>query len=76
MAHTTKEQLVAYLKEAQADAAKADEQIERQLTLIEDLQASGADSLNAKIALKTLEAERDLHYGRIEMILNQLDLAK
>ncbi len=43
MAQTTKEQLLAYLAEAQGDAAKADEQIERQRALIDELQAGWID---------------------------------
>lgn len=73
-AQATTEQLLIHLAEARDEAAKADERFERQRALIEELQASGADSLNETIALKTLAAERDLYLARIEMILNQLDL--
>ncbi|WP_119273106.1 hypothetical protein [Taklimakanibacter deserti] len=74
MAQINRERLLAYLKEAQIDAAKADEKIECQRALIDSLQACGADAFSAMTALKTLELERDLHRGRIEMILNQLGL--
>jgi hypothetical protein len=76
MAQINRERLLAYLEEAQTDAAKADEKIECQRVLIDSLQASGADAFSAMTALKTLEVERDLHRSRIEMILNQLDLNK
>ncbi|WP_119271454.1 hypothetical protein [Taklimakanibacter deserti] len=56
MALTTKKRLLDYLDGARRDAAKADEQIERQQALIDDLQASGAETINAMTAMKALEA--------------------
>lgn len=41
MAETDKERLLAYLADAREKAAEADNQIERQQTLIEDLRAAG-----------------------------------